>query len=267
MKQFSIEDGRSANKIGIDATLLGSWVGIRPNITNILDVGCGCGIISLMLAQRCPNANIVGIDIENNTITDAIENFKSSPWNDRLHALIRDYNSLLKEKLADDNDIWPESFDLIVSNPPYFDSGVSSDSSPRSLARHIGSLSPKKLLNTAKSLLSRNGILALVVPVANLEDYIREGLKGHLVLKRLCLVKGNPNVCPKRALMEFSPKAEEDSLKADNLLSYFDSRAELSISDILKILDIKPENITIELSRGIYTEEYKRLGRPFYLKF
>ena len=62
-KQFTVRHDRCAMKVGTDGVLLGAWADVRHS-RSILDVGTGTGLIALMLAQRCPQAHIVGIDID-----------------------------------------------------------------------------------------------------------------------------------------------------------------------------------------------------------
>ena len=111
-KQFSVEDSSSPMKVGTDAVLLGAWTPIKEN-TSVLDIGSGCGIISLMLAQRIPNANIQAIDIDNGAYTNAKENFSNSIWNNRLTV----HKSSIQDFCRNTNN----KFDIIVSNPPFFE--------------------------------------------------------------------------------------------------------------------------------------------------
>ena len=88
-KQFFVRHDRCAMKVGTDGVLLGAWIPTNPLTTNpltrILDIGTGSGLIALMLAQRCPEAQIDAIDIDPDAVAQARENFASSPWSARLH--------------------------------------------------------------------------------------------------------------------------------------------------------------------------------------
>ena len=107
-KQFSIFQDQTAMKVGTDGVLLGAWVNVFGQ--NVLDIGTGTGLISLMIAQRFPEANIDALEIDSDAFLQAEENFSNSKFNHRLtlfHTSLQDYNSAKK-------------YDLIVSNPPFF---------------------------------------------------------------------------------------------------------------------------------------------------
>ena len=108
-KKFSIIQEKSAMKVGTDAVLLGSWASCKK-ANNILDVGCGTGIIALMLAQRNLNSNITGIDIDEITAKEAQLNINNSDWKERVKI----------KHISLQNFVSKKKFDLIVSNQPFF---------------------------------------------------------------------------------------------------------------------------------------------------
>ena len=112
-KQFEVVNDRTAMKVGTDGVLLGAWCPVAE-ARRVLDVGTGCGVIALMVAQRNRQALIEGIDIDQDSIAEARLNFANSPWNNRLTAIEGDFNDM-------DGDA---RYDLIVSNPPYFTNGA-----------------------------------------------------------------------------------------------------------------------------------------------
>ena len=109
-KQFHIDHSRCAMKVGTDGTLIGAWFSTPCANANILDVGTGTGLIAIMAAQRFSTAQIIGIDIDSDCISQAEENVAASPWSDRIEVV----NKPLQEFSSS------EGFDAIVSNPPYF---------------------------------------------------------------------------------------------------------------------------------------------------
>ncbi|MDE6231116.1 MAG: methyltransferase [Muribaculaceae bacterium] len=232
-KKFNCRHEESSMKIGVDAVLLGAWADVE-NVNRVLDVGAGCGIISLMLAQRIPSAIITAVEIEEKAAKEAHNNFIESPWQDRLEILQQNFLSMNESG----------EYDLIVSNPPYFDSGVDAGLSDRMLARHEGALSPLSLLHYGKNMLSPEGRIALILPYERSELIVSEALKEGLVPARRCDVRGRESLTPKRTLLEF--------VKTINTYSNF---------------CCSNSYLVLEIENGLPTEEYRELCREFYLKF
>ena len=130
-KEFCIEQDRCAMKIGTDGVLLGAWT-TPHNASSILDIGTGTGLIALMLAQKSASENIDALEIEGDAYEQAVENFENSPWADRLFC----YHASLLE-FAKEID---EQYDLIVSNPPFYEDAYHSTDSKRNQARFASSL-------------------------------------------------------------------------------------------------------------------------------
>ena len=227
-KKFSVYHSRSSMKVGVDAVLLGAWVNATGR--RVLDVGCGCGIISLMIAQRNSSAKIYAIDIHEDSVSEAALNFESSPWPERLFAVKRDFNEV-------DDDL---NFDLIVSNPPYYKAGIEDLNSPRLRARHQGSLSPISLLEKGSSLIGYGGRVAMVMPVDVFKDLCVETSSTGMHTERICFVRRSNGLPYRRVLVEFANE-------------------ELS--------DISVEWLTMFYADDSPTAEYLTLCKEFYLKF
>ena len=124
-------------KVGTDAILLSS-LAPKFEAKSVLDVGCGCGIISLCMAQTYIEANITAIDIDEKSVLEAKNNFLSSKYKDRLQANLISFQDFSEQKtLKECNN---KTFDLIVSNPPYFTSSLTSPNDRKTKARHNDSL-------------------------------------------------------------------------------------------------------------------------------
>ncbi len=193
-KQFRIEQGRSALKVGTDGVLLGAWCKIE-GAAKILDVGTGTGLIALMMAQVSAAA-ISAIEIDEASCGDALLNFRNSPWHERLSLFAGDFNAF--------QDTHSEKFDLVVSNPPFFIKSMRSADMASSVARHDVSLSFQQLIAGSKRLLNENGRLAVILPVESLDDFRETArLEGFYLGRRTSVIPklGKP---PKRALLEFS---------------------------------------------------------------
>lgn len=154
-KQFSLNHTKSSMKIGTDAILLSALTNIK-NPNNILDIGTGCGIIALCMAQKYQYAKITAIDIDRNSIEEAKENFKKSKYSSQLTAKEIDINTYSKTQ--------EEKYDLIITNPPYFISSLESSNEKRNKARHTKSLNFQDLIQSTENLLSQEGILSLILP-------------------------------------------------------------------------------------------------------
>lgn len=195
-KQFEVLNDMTPMKVGTDAVLLGAWCRCDDAAT-VLDVGTGCGVIALMIAQRNPGATVHAIDVDAVALAEARLNFERSPWRERLRAFHGDFR--------DCAGLLPlPAYDLIVSNPPFFTEKVLSPSVARNVARHTASLPFGDLFRVAASLLSPHGRLAMVTP-ASCEREIEEcATFASLYPSRIVQVSAAPGTPPKRLLWEFT---------------------------------------------------------------
>ncbi|MDE5878334.1 MAG: methyltransferase [Muribaculaceae bacterium] len=245
-KRFNMNHGLSSMRIGVDAVLLGAWCDVR-NTSSVLDVGTGCGVIALMIAQRLPYGEIEGIEIDLPSVEEASKNFASSLWKDRCHVSHIDFLTYVKTyKDSDRTENHKNEIDLIVSNPPYFDSGVKTYSTSRLLARHQGSeLSPTVLLREGARILSCRGRIAIIVPKDVGDKLENEVTSYGLMIIRKCYVRGHDKAPYKRVLMEFGRYENCRNEIPNTIVSY----------------------LTLEEKPGTPTEDYRELCKEFYLKF
>ena len=236
-KQFAVNHDHSSMKVGVDGVLIGCWAEASDPMA-ILDVGTGCGLIALIMAQRYQESKIMGIDVDKASVDEATENVSASTWNDRViikeASFSEDFCQILRQ--AD------VKFDLIVSNPPYFNAGVKDAVTPREVARHQGELSPAVILHLSRIIISQGGSVAMVVPCDGSEELEEYALSLGYALKRKCLVRGHEKAPWKRVLLQWQ---------------YVGKRV------------VAPEisSLTLETSPGIPTDEYRTLCKGFYLKF
>ncbi|MCK9291381.1 MAG: methyltransferase [Bacteroidales bacterium] len=194
-KRFSLMHQHSTMKVGTDAVLLGAWAdGSRAN--HILDIGTGCGILSLILAQRYEKAQIVAVDIDPASVSEAKENFHRSPWNQRLKAICSDISTYAETTTA--------LFDLIVSNPPFFTSTFKTLSQRRTLARHTDTLSFDQLAQAVKKIIHPKGTFALVLPADQFDNWNSAARKQSLFLTRIQHIIPIKNKEPNRFNMSYS---------------------------------------------------------------
>lgn len=217
-------------KIGTDGVLLGAWVSLEKKPQSILDIGAGTGILSLQLAQRCFTETLDAIEIDEDAFEQCVLNFENSPWGDRLfcfHASAQEFASEIEEE-----------YDLIISNPPFYSDTYKSEDNQRNTARFTDTLPFKDLVIFAYQFLSEKGIFALILPRKEEENFIALASEVGLFPKRICRVKGNLTSEVKRSLLEFT----------------------------FEKIEIIKEELTLEISRHVYTEAYKKLVNDFYLK-
>lgn len=228
-KQFTIQQHNTAMKVGTDGVLLGAWVNLDSPFS-ILDIGSGTGVIALMLAQRSNAELIDAIELEDSAYEQTVENFENSDWGDRLFC----YHTSLQQFSEEVDD----TYDLIISNPPFYTSTYKELPKERAMARHTESLTYKELLKSTAKLLSENGSCAFIIPFAEEVNFIAIAKENNLFLNRITHVKGNYNTVVKRSLLQFS-FVERPTEKTE---------------------------LVIEIERHTYTQDYIDLVKDFYLK-
>ena len=230
-KKFTLDQDRCAMKIGTDSVLLGAWTPIENNPNSILDIGTGTGIIALMLAQRSSANQIDAFEIDENAFEQATDNFENSPWNERLFC----FHAALDEFVEEPED----EYDLIVSNPPFYNEDYKSNDEQRDLARFQDAMPFENLIEAAALLLSENGIFSVIIPFKEEEKFLALAKEHELFPIKITRVKGTPTTEIIRSLLAFSRN---------------------------EITDFHIDELVIETARHIYTPEYIELTKDFYLK-
>lgn len=244
-KKFEVVNERSAMKVNTDGVLLGAAMTISPSDRTMLDVGTGTGTIALMAAQRLSSAilnsssvilnevknpRIDAIDIDEASASEASANFINSPWNSILKA----HHLSLEEFAASAETV----YDLIFSNPPYFEDSLTAPDERKSTARHTSDgLSYRDIFEFAKDRLSENGRVSLVLPADQEAALTRYARMCGLYLFRILRVRTVPRKAPSRIIAEFS---------------------------ITRCAELSEELLTIQ-DEGKYTQEYLSLTGDFYL--
>lgn len=228
-KQFRIEQHKAAMKVGTDGVLLGAWTPVE-GASRILDVGTGTGLIALMLAQRS-DAMIDAVEIDESACEEARFNFEQSGWSNRLHIYHSDFHPFA--------DLSHESYDLIVSNPPFFINSLKTKNEALSIARHNDMLSFNQLVSGARKLLNSSGRLCVIIPFGSCTEFRESARLAGFYLRNQTNVIPKSGTAPKRVLLEFTLQPNYPTIN------------ELAILD---------EN-------SVYTNNYKSLTSPFYPAF
>lgn len=232
-KQFTVQQDKTAMKIGTDGVLLGAWCSLLNEPESILDVGTGTGIIALMLAQRSEAFTIDAVELDENAYEQAVGNFEASDWGDRLYC----YNATFQE-FATEIQEEEETYELVVSNPPFYTDDFKTEDKSRNNARFEFVLPFEELIKSVVKILSKNGIFAVIIPFKEEGKFIDLAKENSLFPKRVCHVQGNTTSPIKRSLLAFSFQKET----------------------VIK------EHLIIEKERHMYTKDYIHLTKDFYLK-
>jgi len=215
-------------RVGTDGVLLGAWADCQ-NASRILDVGTGTGLISLMLAQRS-SADIDAVEVDSGAVVDAGRNFSASEWAERInlhHCSVQDFAGNSKEK-----------YDLVVSNPPFFENSLKNPDLSKASARHTESLTFEELLYTVSVLLNDDGAFCVILPVLSEQRFLDVARNEGFYVCEKMYVKTTPVKQSKRLMMKF--KKAENELKSSEL-------------------------IIEKYGRHKYSEEYLKLTEEFYL--
>jgi tRNA1Val (adenine37-N6)-methyltransferase len=226
-KQFSVEDDQSTMKIGTDAVLLGTWAN-PMEVKSILEIGTGCGVIALMLAQKS-KAIIDAIDLDEASIRQARENFQESPWPDRIHPQCASLQEFCNETSS--------RYGMIVTNPPFFMDSMQSPDEKINRAKHTNLLSRKDLIEGVRNLMETDGVFLVILPDERNRNFYLLAESAGLYLTRQMKVRPRSDKPINRILSEFS--LQPCALPVD-------------------------EEIVIRNKDNSFTKEYLKFTGPYY---
>ena len=242
-KQFTVWHDRCAMKVGTDGVLLGAWCPLPNSAASnspqgvlyprILDIGTGSGLIALMIAQRLhlrgDQFSVLGIDIDRDAVEQSRINFQQSSWADSLTSQACRLQDMPAE----------QAYDLIVSNPPYFQDSLKNPNAQRATARHTDTLSYAELIAHSARLLQEDGILALVLPIEAEQEILTLAADHGLHPTHITYVHSKPGKPAKRLLIDLSPISNNQYPIANTMY--------------------------IESENAPRSDEYKELTKDFYL--
>ncbi|WP_407521082.1 methyltransferase [Lacibacter sp. MH-610] len=191
-----------------DSCLFGAWVGNKEGhkkleAYTVLDIGAGTGLLMLMLAQQC-NALIEGIEIDKSSYEQALENLKASPWANRLQVYFGDVKEFVFDK----------KYDLIISNPPFYENDLKSDLANRNVAMHDEGLKLDELIRIAEMNLNTAGKLAVLIPYFRAERFIETANEHNLYLDSRMDVKQTPGHSFFRTMLLLGKKKSESEIQS-----------------------------------------------------
>lgn len=232
-KQFLVQQGGSAMKVSTDACIFGAlaarfWKG-KP-IKNVLDIGTGSGLLSLMLAQEISDILIDGIEIDHSAYLQAKLNFEASPWGPRLSAVSTSFEEYVGSG---------RKYDAIICNPPFFHHHLNANNAQRNLARHDNSLGKFELAQGVAELLSENGVFCVLYPLSEWLAWVSVADQYGFLLTEQFFIKPRLDVEPNR-VVGFYTKDPKFSGRADVLIIY-------------------------EEDKKTYTSDFQKLLAPYYL--
>ena len=228
-KQFTIHQDRCAMKVSTDACIQGAWTPIVGDVVDVLDIGAGTGLLSLMLAQRNSQINIDAIELDADTAAQASENINASPWAGRINMMQGDVTTYPFTK----------QYDMVICNPPFFNNSMLGEDEQRNSVRHTITLTYDALLSALGSVLKQTGYAAILLPAAEYEVWQQ-------------LLKKNGWGITK--LLEVHPKESSGYNRVISLCS----KQSMEETEI--------EKLQIYKQGGGYTDAFTQLLQSFYLK-
>lgn len=194
-KQFAVWQDRCAMKVGTLACILGAYAEAeKPK--RILDIGAGTGLLTLMMAQRFPEAGIEAIEIEKDAFEQTVANVNQSLWSGRIRLI---HSDILEEPLR-------EGYDLIISNPPFFEKYLKSPNIKINLARHNDQLPFDALVSKVRQLLHENGIFYLLLPAFEMKRVEKLARENGLFLTKQLNIFNCAGQKAKAVISAFSKK-------------------------------------------------------------
>ncbi|MCY7351666.1 MAG: methyltransferase [Cytophagaceae bacterium] len=227
-KQFTVWQESAAMKVSTEACILGVWTD-GTGAKTILDIGAGTGLLTLMLAQRYPEAQFDAVELDEAAARQATLNASESPFADRIrviHQAIQEFSN-------------PQLYDLIISNPPFYQNSLRSPKVARNHALHATALTFDALLGSVRKLLAPTGTFVVLLPPYEMNQLVSKAEGYGLLLQRQLHVSQRPDGRPFRQISVLGYEAK--SVEAEALIIYD--------------------------ANGFYSTEFVRLLDEYYLNF
>ena len=210
-KQFIVNQDKCAMKVCTDACVLGAWADV-DGAEKILDIGTGTGLLALMVAQRNSNAEIDGIELDQDAFSQAVDNVKISPFSEKInvvHSSIQNFSPSYQ-------------YDCIITNPPFFQSDLLSPKAKKNQAHHATSLSFEELLFALNRLVSADGRFNVLLPVDEATVFSSKALESGWFMTRKLTLYHDRNKKAFRQLMTFKRKHLSENQSFDEKLFIYE---------------------------------------------
>ena len=241
-KEFIVHQQHTSMKVCTDACLFGAWVAKQPSLEtahSIVDIGTGTGLLSLILAQvtHKNNTKITAVEIESQAAAEASSNFSISKWSDRLNLVndsIQDYTANLMAA-ADEKKL----FDIIITNPPFYEGDLKSPDKNKNKAAHSTELSWTSLVENSSSLLKEEGHFFVLVPTLRAYTMQKLAEASHLYLREEVLVYNDAKHLPFRSFLHFqknsnTPDKGNSVLRNKIVIKNADNTYSTAFTELLK---------------------------------
>lgn len=226
-KQFTVHQDKCAMKVTTDGCLFGAWANSKiQSAENLLDIGSGTGLISLMLSQN-RSIKIDAIEIESSSHGQLCHNIQDSPFNSAINAIHGDIKDWETDK----------KYQIVISNPPFYEKQLRSDQAGVNLARHGDGLTLDALFFHVKRLMSNHGFFYVLMPFYRKEECMDMAKQFELFPLSIADVKQSPFHDPFRVMIQFSTTK----------------------------LDTETETIIIKKNASEYSDAFKLLLEQYYL--
>ncbi len=233
-KQFKVYHHQSTMKVGTDALLLAALGNMPSHFSQVLEIGCGSGIISLAWKQRFLQSKVYAIDIHEASVYQAQHNFSISPWAPDLQAVVLSLQDLAAKAYQSG-----QSFDVILSNPPFFQNDLKSPDTKRNLARHNDSLPFVDLIDSINILLSAQGLCYLILPAEEAKIVMHLASQQSLFIHHIIYIYPGEDKPYNRLIIALSKEKK----------------------------NLQEQHFYIRDKDGEYTKAYQEVMRPFLLYF
>lgn len=235
MKEFSVVHDQCAMRVNTDGCLLGALAAHETDanrVGHILDVGTGCGVIALQMAQRFKQAFVDAVDIHGPSVRQATENFRNSPWPQRLVCHCESFQDMITF----------HRYDIIVSNPPFFpsDDHMAPLDAGKASAKHSACLDFKALLEKSAKLLRATGSLWVVLPYDITNKFMREASNAGFFLRKKIKIHPKEGHGANRCICALSKEGQADIEERDITMYNQDSKYTDEVRDIFKPFFISP---------------------------